>query len=210
MRPLSDLRVLAVTVFLAGPFLSMTLARLGADVIKVEIPGRGDPVRGNGPYAGPDGIHSEQRSEKHIATRFLKRSQGVKSVTLNLRTEKGPRAVPGNGQAVRRRAGKPGSRFHDPAGPGLRRRGGGEPRRHLRQHLRLRPDWALRGAAGPRPANPGHERPHGHQRRTRRPAHSRRFLHRRPGYAHVRVHRHPGRPAGEGTHWSKAHISTYP
>ena len=85
MQPLSDLRVLAVTVFLAGPFLSMTLARLGAEVIKVEIPGRGDPVRGNGPFAGPDGIHSEQ----HIATRFLKRSQGVKSVTLNLRTEKG-------------------------------------------------------------------------------------------------------------------------
>ena len=89
MQPLSDLRVLAVTVFLAGPFLSMTLARLGAEVIKVEIPGRGDPVRGNGPFAGPDGIHSEQRSEQHIATRFLKRSQGVKSVTLNLRNEKG-------------------------------------------------------------------------------------------------------------------------
>ncbi len=89
MQPLSDLRVLAVTVFLAGPFLSMTLARLGAEVIKVEIPGRGDPVRGNGPFAGPDGIHSRQISDKHIATRFLKRSQGVKSVTLNLRTERG-------------------------------------------------------------------------------------------------------------------------
>ena len=89
MQPLSDLRVLAVTVFLAGPFLSMTLARLGAEVIKIEIPGRGDPVRGNGPFAGPDGIHSEQRTEKHIATRFLKRSQGVKSVTLDLRNPRG-------------------------------------------------------------------------------------------------------------------------
>ncbi len=89
MQPLSDLRVLAVTVFLAGPFLSMTLARLGAEVIKVEIPGRGDPVRGNGPFAGPDGIHSEQRSEQHIATRFLKRSQGVKSVTLDLKNPRG-------------------------------------------------------------------------------------------------------------------------
>ena len=89
MQPLSDLRVLAVTVFLAGPFLSMTLARLGAEVIKVELPGRGDPVRGNGPFAGPDGIHSEQRSEKHIATRFLKRSQGVKSVTLDLKHPQG-------------------------------------------------------------------------------------------------------------------------
>ncbi|MCE2501621.1 MAG: CoA transferase [Dehalococcoidia bacterium] len=89
MQPLSDLRVLGVTVFLAGPFLSMTLARLGAEVIKVEIPGRGDPVRGNGPFAGPDGIQSEQLSEDHIATRFLKRSQGVKSITLNLRNPKG-------------------------------------------------------------------------------------------------------------------------
>ena len=89
MQPLSDLRVLAVTVFLAGPFLSMTLARFGAEVIKVEIPGRGDPVRGNGPFAGPDGIHSEQRSEQHIATRFLKRSQGVKSITLDLKNPQG-------------------------------------------------------------------------------------------------------------------------
>ena len=89
MQPLSDLRVLAVTVFLAGPFLSMTLARLGAEVIKIEIPGRGDPVRGNGPFAGPDGIVSEQRNEKYIATRFLKRSQGVKSVTLDLKNPRG-------------------------------------------------------------------------------------------------------------------------
>ncbi len=89
MQPLRGLRVLGVTVFLAGPFLGMTLARLGADVIKVELPGRGDPVRGNGPFAGPDGIHSEQISDNHVATRFLKRSQGVKSVTLNLRAPRG-------------------------------------------------------------------------------------------------------------------------
>ena len=31
MQPLQDVRILAVTVFLAGPFLSMTLARFGAD-----------------------------------------------------------------------------------------------------------------------------------------------------------------------------------
>ena len=79
MQPLSDLRVLAVTVFLAGPFLSMTLARLGAEVIKVEIPGRGDPVRGNGPFAGPDGINPEQLSEEYIATRFLKRSRASRA-----------------------------------------------------------------------------------------------------------------------------------
>ena len=89
MRPLRDLRVLAVTVFLAGPFLSMTLARLGAEVIKVELPGRGDPVRGNGPFAGPEGIVREPPGADYIATRFLKRSQGVKSVTLDLKHPRG-------------------------------------------------------------------------------------------------------------------------
>ena len=43
--PLSDIRVLGVTVFLAGPYTMVNLARLGAEAIKVEIPGRGDPVR---------------------------------------------------------------------------------------------------------------------------------------------------------------------
>ena len=89
MQPLNDIRVLAVTVFLAGPYLSMTLARFGAEVIKVEIPGRGDPVRGNGPFAGPEGIHNTPQTEQDIATRFLKRTQGVKSVTLNLRDPRG-------------------------------------------------------------------------------------------------------------------------
>ena len=89
MQPLSDIRALAVTVFLAGPYLSMNLARLGAEVIKVEIPGRGDPVRGNGPFAGPEGVHNTPQSELDIATRFLKRTQGVKSVTLNLRDPRG-------------------------------------------------------------------------------------------------------------------------
>ena len=89
MRPLEDIRVLAVTVFLAGPFCSMNLARLGAEVIKVEVPGLGDPTRGNGPFAGPDGTHSAPQSDSDIGTQFLKRTQGVKSVTLNLKHPRG-------------------------------------------------------------------------------------------------------------------------
>ena len=89
MQPLSDIRVLSVTVFLAGPYLSMNLARMGAEVIKVEIPGRGDPVRGNGPFAGPEGVHNTPQTNQDIATRFLKRTQGVKSATLNLRDPRG-------------------------------------------------------------------------------------------------------------------------
>ncbi len=91
MEPLRDLRVLGVTVFLAGPFLSMTLARLGAEVIKVEAPGRGDPVRGNGPFVGPQGTHATRQSDADLSTRFVKRTQGVKSITLDLKHAEGRR-----------------------------------------------------------------------------------------------------------------------
>ena len=76
-------------MYLAGPFCSMNLARMGAEVIKVEIPGKGDPVRGNGPFAGPKGTHTQRQTDDDISTRFLKRTQGVKSVTLDLKTPKG-------------------------------------------------------------------------------------------------------------------------
>ena len=89
MQPLDDVRVLAVTVFLAGPYLGMNLARMGAEVVKVELPGKGDPVRGNGPFWGPKGANPSPRTEKDISTRFMKRQQGVKSVTLNLRDPRG-------------------------------------------------------------------------------------------------------------------------
>ncbi len=91
MQPLKDVRVLAVTVFLAGPFLSMTLARFGADVIKVEVPGAGDPVRALGPFVGPKGVNPTKQTEQDIPTKFLKRTQGVKSVTLNLKDPEGRR-----------------------------------------------------------------------------------------------------------------------
>ncbi len=91
MQPLDDIRVLGVTVFLAGPYLSMNLARLGAEVIKVEVPERGDPIRGNGPFAGPKGVHTTRQTDQDISTRFLKRTQGVKSVTLNLKEPEGRR-----------------------------------------------------------------------------------------------------------------------
>ncbi|HCL26229.1 MAG TPA: hypothetical protein DHW65_07810 [Dehalococcoidia bacterium] len=89
MEPLKDVKVLAVTVYLAGPFASMNLARMGAEVIKVEIPGKGDPVRGNGPFAGPEGTHAQPKTDSDISTRFLKRTQGVKSVTIDLKNPKG-------------------------------------------------------------------------------------------------------------------------
>ena len=49
----------------------------------------GDPVRQNGPFASTDGYHGERPTEESLSTRFLKRSQGLKSVTLNLKDPEG-------------------------------------------------------------------------------------------------------------------------
>src|SRR5688500_16455111 len=50
--PLAGLRVLELGHFIAGPFCARLLADLGAEVIKVEAPGKGDPVRGWGEIRG--------------------------------------------------------------------------------------------------------------------------------------------------------------
>mgnify|MGYP003327394711 CR=1 FL=1 len=73
ISPLAGLRVLGVTVYLAGPFTLVNLARLGAEAIKVEVPEYGDPTRGNGPFADPDGYSPTKETDSQLSTRFLKR-----------------------------------------------------------------------------------------------------------------------------------------
>ncbi len=69
--PLAGLRVLDVTQVMAGPFCSMLLGDLGADVIKVEPPGTGDQTRGAMGFKmkGPDsmGFHNMNRNKRSLA-----------------------------------------------------------------------------------------------------------------------------------------------
>ena len=66
MRPLAGTRVLDLSRLLPGGFCTMVLADLGAEVIKVEEPGRGDPIRGyttpNGRAVFFDALHRGKRS----------------------------------------------------------------------------------------------------------------------------------------------------
>ena len=75
--PLDGIRVLDLTQVLFGPFATMLLSDLGAEVIKIERPEVGDIARGNGPVV------------RGVSTYFLSLNRGKKSVTLNLATEQG-------------------------------------------------------------------------------------------------------------------------
>jgi len=74
---LEGLRVVDLTRILSGPFCSMFLADLGAEVIKIEDPDGGDPIRGQG----------EQRHG--FSLYFASFNRNKRSVTLNLRSEQG-------------------------------------------------------------------------------------------------------------------------
>ncbi len=83
-RPLAQIRVLDLTNVLAGPFCAYQLGLLGADVIKVEMPGSGDLAR----QLGADADLNEQL----MGASFLAQNGGKKSLTINLKSADG-RAV---------------------------------------------------------------------------------------------------------------------
>ncbi len=75
--PLEGIRVLELSRHLAGPFAAMTLADLGADVIKIEPPGRGDDTRGYPPFWNG------------VSCYYLSANRNKRSMTLNLQSEAG-------------------------------------------------------------------------------------------------------------------------
>ncbi len=75
--PLTGTRVLEMANFISGPYAAMLLADLGAQVIKIEMPGTGDPFRGWGERPGFD------------KPQFAAYNRGKQAVTINLQTEGG-------------------------------------------------------------------------------------------------------------------------
>ena len=77
--PLTDIRIIDLTAALAGPFCTMLLADLGADVIKVEPP-KGDFTRYGGPFTKGD-------TEHHYGGYFASVNRSKRSIVLDLQQE---------------------------------------------------------------------------------------------------------------------------
>lgn len=134
--PLAGIRVLDLTRAFPGGYATLLLADLGADVLKVEAPGSGDPLRAG---AGPD------PSPAHLGL-----NRGKRSMTLDTRAEPG--------LAVLRRLVAGADVLVESARPGAMAAAGFGPQ----DGLALRPSlvWASLtgfGSDGPYAARPGHE-----------------------------------------------------
>ncbi len=80
-RPLSGIRVIGLEQYMSGPYCTMLLADAGAEVIKIERPGTGDPRRAIPPFVEKDGIKK--------AGGYLSYNRNKKSLALNLRSPEG-------------------------------------------------------------------------------------------------------------------------
>nr|XP_045366725.1 succinate--hydroxymethylglutarate CoA-transferase isoform X3 [Camelus bactrianus] len=82
MKPLEGVKILDLTRVLAGPYATMNLGDLGAEVIKVERPGTGDDTRTWGPpFVGTE------------STYFLSVNRNKKSIAVNIKDPKGVKII---------------------------------------------------------------------------------------------------------------------
>jgi formyl-CoA transferase len=81
-RPLTGIRIVALEQYMSAPYCTLLLADAGAEVIKIERPGRGDPRRSIPPYAVDD-------QGQRVAGGFIGYNRNKKSLALNLREEAG-------------------------------------------------------------------------------------------------------------------------
>lgn len=76
-KALTGLKIIDVSRLLTGPYCTMLLADLGADVVKIEVPGRGDDARLFGPFANGESGY------------FMTLNRNKRSITLDLRSTEG-------------------------------------------------------------------------------------------------------------------------
>lgn len=74
---LENIKILDLTRVIAGPYCGAMLADLGADVIKIELPGRGDDARAYGPYINGESLY------------YGNLNRNKRGITLNLKSEEG-------------------------------------------------------------------------------------------------------------------------
>lgn len=81
IQALENLVVLDLTRVVAGPYAGSILGDFGAQVIKIEVPGRGDDSRGYGPYENGESMY------------YANLNRNKKGITLNLKTEEGKKVL---------------------------------------------------------------------------------------------------------------------
>ncbi|MBW2652358.1 MAG: CoA transferase, partial [Deltaproteobacteria bacterium] len=81
-KALEGIKVLDLSRALAGPYCTMMLADMGAEVIKIEMPGRGDDSRS----WGPPFVEGE-------SAYFMSINRNKKSITLNMKSDKSTEIV---------------------------------------------------------------------------------------------------------------------
>ncbi|MEA1972807.1 MAG: CaiB/BaiF CoA-transferase family protein [Candidatus Cloacimonadota bacterium] len=80
-KPLEGVKVLDLSRILAGPYCTMLLGELGAEIVKVEIPEKGDDSRHFGPFKNGQSVY------------FISINRGKKSITVNLKSEEGIKII---------------------------------------------------------------------------------------------------------------------
>ncbi|MFA9430228.1 CaiB/BaiF CoA transferase family protein [Egicoccus sp. AB-alg2] len=88
-QPLAGLRVVDLTRALSGPYATLLLAGLGAEVVKLEEPVHGDLARDNSPYVGRDGVVVERRHEDDLSVSHLSRARGKYGIAVDLKQPAG-------------------------------------------------------------------------------------------------------------------------
>jgi succinate--hydroxymethylglutarate CoA-transferase len=89
-RALEGIKVLDLSTAVAGPSCAMYLGDLGADVIKVEVPGKGDDTRGLGPFLPySKGRPAYKPDVQQEGSYYLGVNRNKRSLTLNLKAAKG-------------------------------------------------------------------------------------------------------------------------